>query len=147
MLRLALIVAVAALMLFVFLGILTYLIVNEGKKSQKQPKQGVKSKKISSDLDNMIVMAQDKSLNENDFKELATLYVKTHKLGSKTSKDLNEATKKKLEFVSAFASNPKASPQVISFLNRELKKVSNSYAKEIDAYEQMGLAKRKIKTT
>ena len=30
-------------------------------------------------------------------------------------------------------------------LNQELKKISASYKKEIDAYEQMGLAKRKIK--
>lgn len=132
-----------ALILFVFLGSLVFLIINKEKKPKKQLKQGVKSKKISSDLDNMIIRAQDESLSENDFKELAMLYVQTHKLDSKTSKDL---TKKKLEFVSAFASNPKASPQVISFLNREFKKVSGSYAKEIDAYEQMGLAKRKIKS-
>lgn len=66
-------------------------------------------------------------------------------MGSKTSKDLDEATKKKLEFVSSFASNANASATNVSFLNRELKKLSNSYKKEIDAYEQMGLAKRKIK--
>ena len=58
---------------------------------------------------------------------------------------LDEKTKNKLEFVSALAANPKASPQTVSFLNQELKKISASYKKEIDAYEQMGLAKRKIK--
>ena len=72
--------------------------------------------------------------------------MQTHKLGSKTSKQLDEKTKHKLEFIAALASNVNASVENISFLNKELKKISNSYKKEIDAYEQMGLAKRKMKS-
>lgn len=71
--------------------------------------------------------------------------MQTHKLGLKTSKELDEATKKKLEFVSALAAKINASAQIVSYLNKELKKISGSCKKEIDAYEHMGLAKRKIK--
>lgn len=93
----------------------------------------------------MIAAASDLKYSDRDLKELVKLFVQTHKLGSKTSKELDEKTKNKLEFVSALAANPKASPQTVSFLNQELKKISASYKKEIDAYEQMGLVKRKIK--
>lgn len=44
-----------------------------------------------------------------------------------------------------FSADINASAQTVSYLNKELKKISGSYKKEIDAYEHMGLAKRKIK--
>lgn len=134
--------------LLLFLGLIAYLIISDDKKrniKQKNTKNTVQARKIDSDLNKMIVAASDLKYSDSDLKELAKLFVQTHKLGSKTSKELDEKTKNKLEFVSALAANPKASPQTISFLNQELKKISASYKKEIDAYEQMGLAKRKIK--
>ncbi|HEB7570640.1 TPA: hypothetical protein RZH71_001795 [Campylobacter coli] len=134
--------------LLLFLGLIAYLIISDDKKrniKQKNTENTVQARKIDSDLNKMIVAASDLKYSDSDLKELAKLFVQTHKLGSKTSKELDEKTKNKLEFVSALAANPKASPQTISFLNQELKKISASYKKEIDAYEQMGLAKRKIK--
>ncbi|XAK35019.1 hypothetical protein AAID95_04295 [Campylobacter coli] len=134
--------------LLLFLGLIAYLIISDDKKrnvKQKNTENTVQVRKIDSDLNKMIVAASDLKYSDSDLKELAKLFVQTHKLGSKTSKELDEKTKNKLEFVSALAANPKASPQTISFLNQELKKISASYKKEIDAYEQMGLAKRKIK--
>lgn len=141
-----LIVIIAAFVLFIFFSILTYLILNDGsKKHQENKKSQTSGRKFDTSLEKMIATATDANLSEQELKELALLFVKTHKLGSKTSKDLSEDAKKKLEFVSAFASNNKSTPNLVSFLNRELKKISASYKKEIDAYEQMGLAKRKIK--
>lgn len=134
--------------LLLFLGLIAYLIISDDKKrnvKQKNTENTVQARKIDSDLNKMIVAASDLKYSDSDLKELAKLFVQTHKLGSKTSKELDEKTKNKLEFISALAANPKASPQTISFLNQELKKISASYKKEIDAYEQMGLAKRKIK--
>lgn len=134
--------------LLLFLGLIAYLIISDDKKrnvKQKNTENTVQARKIDSDLNKMIVAASDLKYSDSDLKELARLFVQTHKLGSKTSKELDEKTKNKLEFVSALAANPKASPQTISFLNQELKKISASYKKEIDAYEQIGLAKRKIK--
>lgn len=146
-----LVIFCAALMLLLLLGMIAYLITNDGKKTIKKQKtsqkQNVveKTKKFDTDLDKMIIAASDVKLTDIELKELAKLYVQTHKLGSKTSKELDEATKKKLEFVSALGANINASAQTVSYLNKELKKISGSYKKEIDAYEHMGLAKRKIK--
>lgn len=145
-----LVVFCVALVLLLFLGVIAYLITSDGKKTTKKQKTNQKyatekTKKFDTDLDKMIIAACDTQLTDMELKELAKLYVQTHKLGSKTSKELDDATKKKLEFVSALASNVNASAQTVSYLNKELKKISGSYKKEIDAYEHMGLAKRKIK--
>ncbi|MBZ7939155.1 MULTISPECIES: hypothetical protein [Campylobacter] len=140
-----------ALALFLFLSLIAYLITSSGKKIPKKDKDvaAVKQKKakrvFDTNLDNMIAAAADPNLSDSDLQELVKLYVATHKLGSKTSKELDDSAKKKLEFVASLASNMNASPQTVSLLNKELKKISASYKKEIDAYEQMGLAKRKIK--
>ncbi|ENG0237942.1 hypothetical protein ABSA38_000051 [Campylobacter coli] len=136
--------------LLLFLSLIAYLILSDNKKKNKNKKQKntentAKARKFDNDLNKMIAAASDLKYSDRDLKELVKLFVQTHKLGSKTSKELDEKTKNKLEFVSALAANPKANPQTVSFLNQELKKISASYKKEIDAYEQMGLAKRKIK--
>lgn len=143
------IIFIVALFLLAFLAVVAYLILSDGKKAShkeaSKPHSQPKSTGFSTELDKMIEAAKDTNLSDNELKELAKLFAQTHKLGSKTSKQLDEKTKHKLEFVSALASNANASVQTMSFLNRELKKISNSYKKEIDAYEQMGLAKRKMK--
>ncbi|EAH4888467.1 TPA: hypothetical protein R8Q36_000190 [Campylobacter jejuni] len=141
----------AALALLLFLGMIAYLITSDGKKTIKKQKTSQKQhiaekiKNFDTDLDKMITTASDTKLSDIELKELSKLYVQTHKLGTKTSKELDEITKKKLEFVAALASNSNASVQTLAYLNKELKKISGSYKKEIDAYEHMGLAKRKIK--
>ena len=138
-----LIILALGVILLLFLGLIAYFIVKDDAKNVKKVEE--KNPTFSTDLEQMIITASNESLSDNALKELATLFVKTHKLGTKNSETLDENTKKKLEFISAFSANAKASAKTISFLNKELKKISNSYKKEIDAYEQMGLAKRKIK--
>lgn len=146
-----LVVFCAALALLLFLGMIAYLITSDGKKTIKKQKTRQKQhiaekiKNFDTDLDKMITTASDTKLSDIELKELSKLYMQTHKLGTKTSKELDEITKKKLEFVAALASNSNASVQTLAYLNKELKKISGSYKKEIDAYEHMGLAKRKIK--
>ncbi len=146
-----LVIFCAALALLLFLAMIAYLITSDGKKTIKKQKTSQKQhiaekiKNFDTDLDKMITTASDTKLSDIELKELSKLYVQTHKLGTKTSKELDEITKKKLEFVAALASNSNASVQTLAYLNKELKKISGSYKKEIDAYEHMGLAKRKIK--
>ncbi len=93
----------------------------------------------------MIIAASDVKLTDIELKELAKLYVQTHKLGSKTSKELDEATKKKLEFVSALAANINASAQTVSYLNKELKKISGSYKKKLMLMSIWDWLKEKLK--
>ncbi|MBW1435928.1 hypothetical protein AT916_06995, partial [Campylobacter jejuni] len=106
-----LVIFCAALALLLFLGVIAYLITSDGKKTIKKQKTSQKqhvaekTKKFDTDLDKMIIAASDVKLTDIELKELAKLYVQTHKLGSKISKELDEAAKKKLEFVSALAAN------------------------------------------
>lgn len=106
------------------LSLIAYLILSDNKKKNKKQKNTentAKARKFDNDLNKMIAAASDLKYSDHDLKELVKLFVQTHKLGSKTSKELDEKTKNKLEFVSALAANPKASPQTVSFLNQELK--------------------------
>ncbi|KAA6225407.1 DUF3408 domain-containing protein [Campylobacter sp. LR291e] len=145
----------SVLALFLVLSFITYFALSDGKKRPKKAKKSKKSKKkkeqappakkFKSELNQMIEEAANRNNSDSELKQLAKLFLQKHKLGSKTSKTLDDETKNKLEFISALASNTRASAGTISFLNQELKRSSNSYRKEIDAYEQMGLAKRKIK--
>ncbi|MDO4674554.1 hypothetical protein [Campylobacter sp.] len=129
------------LFLLIVLSLITLLILSGGKKRAQNAPQG----RSSMDLDGMISRARDENLSDNDLRELAEIFISTHTLGSKTQKELSQEVKKKLEFVRAFASNPKSSAASIGFLNRGLKKLSNSYGKDIDAYEQKGLEERGLK--
>lgn len=115
--------------LLLFLSLIAYLILSDNKKKikTKNTENTAKARKFDNDLNKMIAAASDLKYSDRDLKELVKLFVQTHKLGSKTSKELDEKTKNKLEFVSALAANPKASPQTVSFLNQELKKISASY--------------------
>lgn len=127
--------------MLLILILIVILILGEDLESKTQKK----NKNNTPNLSSMIKKASDESLSDEELKALAELFIATHKLGSKTQNALSEETKEKLEFVSAFAANSKASASSIGFLNAGLKKISNSYAKDIDAYEQMGLSKRKAK--
>lgn len=140
-----LLVLLGAIFLLAILAIIVFLIMSENKKSKAQVSKKISKNPPITDLESMIKKAKDENLSDEELKELAKLFVATHKLGSKTKKELSKEVKDKLEFVCAFAANSKSSAVSISFLNSELKKLSASYAKEIDAYEQMGLAKRKLK--
>ncbi len=74
------------------------------KKQKTSQKQHVaeKTKKFDTDLDKMIIAASDVKLTDIELKELAKLYVQTHKLGSKTSKELDEAAKKETRICFCF---------------------------------------------
>ncbi|MFQ6341389.1 hypothetical protein [Campylobacter sp. VTCC 70190] len=125
-----------ALALLLFLSVIVYFILSD----KRDKKQALLKQENLSDLESLISAASRAS--DEELKELVKLYLQDYKLGLKISANLDELTKKKLEFVSTLAANPQASAKTISYLNKELKQNSSSYKQEIDAYEYMGLAKR-----
>lgn len=79
--------------LLLFLSLIAYLILSDNKKKNKKQKNTentAKARKFDNDLNKMIVAASDLKYSDRDLKELVKLFVQTHKLGSKTSKELDE---------------------------------------------------------
>ena len=135
------VVAIAVILLFILAIILVIFTLSRSKTSSNLKPAGVK-KPLS--LDQMLAKLNDPSLSLNSLHELALAFINTQKLPFK-SKNLSADAKKKLDFVTLFALHQNTNAKEISFLNRELSKRYSSYKKEIDAYEQMGLAKRKMR--
>ncbi|TEY03571.1 hypothetical protein [Campylobacter sp. US33a] len=110
------------------------------KKSQKtqQKNEILNLEALKSALENT-------RLNSQQLQEFAIMFINTQKFDKKKSKQLSQAMKEKLDFIALFAAHPNASAKNISFLNRELNKRYGIYKSEIDGYEQMGLAKRKMR--
>ena len=118
------------------LGVIMF--VNSAKKDGvKEEKKGTKN------LDTLINEA--KTANEAELDELIKLFLKDQKLPPKNSSKLSADAKKKLGFITALTSNQNATAKHISFLNRELAKKYSAYKKDIDAYEQIGVANRNIR--
>lgn len=135
------IVAIAFILLFVLVIILVLFTLSKSKTSASIRHSGIK-KALS--LEQMLARLNDPSLNLSALHELALAFINTQKLPFK-GKALSADAKKKLDFVTLFALHQNTNAKEISFLNRELSKRYSSYKKEIDAYEQMGLAKRKMR--
>lgn len=119
------------------LGVVVFL--SSGKKNSSSHQEKAKPK----NLEEMINEASKTS--EKNLQELMLAFINTQKLPFRDGTKLSADAKKKLDFITAIASNPNATAKHISFLNRELVKRYGSYKKEIDAYEQMGVAKRNIR--
>lgn len=135
------IVAIAFILLFVLAIILVLFTLSKSKTSANVKHSGTKK---ALNLEQMLARLNDPSLNLNALHELALAFINTQKLPFK-GKALSADAKKKLDFVTLFALHQNTNAKEISFLNRELSKRYSSYKKEIDAYEQMGLAKRKMR--
>lgn len=81
--------------LLLFLSLIAYLILSDNKRKikNKNTENTAKARKFDNDLNKMIAAASDLKYSDRDLKELVKLFVQTHKLGSKTSKELDEKTK------------------------------------------------------
>jgi len=129
-----------------FLLSLAFLLLKDTKKDQKSKEKPTIAKVEVMDLEDLIRSANNEKLNDLELKELAKIYIRTQKLGGRKAKELSDKTKRQLDFITSLSANPNASAKTISFLNTELKKNSMSFAKEIDTYEQIGIAKRKMRS-
>ncbi|MCR6594762.1 hypothetical protein [Campylobacter insulaenigrae] len=134
-----LIILIFILILAIVLGIVAIIFFNRNDKNTKE--QNLRPNISTSNIEDFISKANS-AKNSQAIHELILQFLNSQKLNT-NSKD--KSTKRKLDFVSAISANSNATPKNISFLNNELKKRYMSLKKEIDAYEQIGLAKRKMR--
>ncbi|TKX28333.1 hypothetical protein CQA38_08155 [Campylobacter sp. MIT 12-5580] len=135
------------IIVFVIL-IIVFVIVVLVMMNKKNPKTSTTTSKASPkalSLEQMLSRLSNPNLSSSELHELILIFINTQKLPFKSGKNLSSDAKKKLDFVTAIAMHESSTAKNISFLNRELSKRYSSYKKEIDAYEQMGLAKRKMR--
>ncbi|AJD02165.1 membrane protein [Campylobacter lari] len=130
---------IIALVVVIILGILLVLFFTH-KDKQPNKTSTIKATQISN-IEDFISKANG-AKNSQEIQALILQFLNSQKFGSNPK---DSATKRKLDFISAISANANATPKNISFLNNELKKRYKALKKEIDAYEQIGLAKRKMR--
>ncbi|AJD06624.1 hypothetical protein [Campylobacter lari] len=130
---------IVALVVVIILGVLLVLFFTH-KDKQPNKSNTTKAPKISN-IEDFISKANG-AKNSQEIQALILQFLNSQKFGSNPK---DSATKRKLDFISAISANANATPKNISFLNNELKKRYKALKKEIDAYEQIGLAKRKMR--
>ncbi|AJC85034.1 hypothetical protein IMC75_00895 [Campylobacter peloridis] len=134
-----LIFLIIALIVFIVLGIIAVIFFT--KKDKTKATSASKNSLKINNIEDFIAKANS-TKNSKDIQELILHFLNTQKIGNNPK---DSATKRKLDFVSAISANANSTPKNISFLNNELKKRYKGLKKEIDAYEQIGLAKRKMR--
>ncbi|RKO64097.1 hypothetical protein CKA54_07180 [Campylobacter sp. P255] len=130
---------IIALVVVIALGVILILFFTH-KDKQPNKTNINKTPKISGIED--FISKANAAKNSQEIQALILQFLNSQKLGSNPK---DSATKRKLDFISAISANANATPKNISFLNNELKKRYSVLKKEIDAYEQIGLAKRKMR--
>lgn len=136
----AIVVALGIFILLLLCFAFVLLILNIKKSS---PKSGISPAK-ELNLDQILTKVGNPKLSANQLHELILSFINTQKLPFKGS-SLSAEAKKKLDFVSLVAMHPNTNAREITFLNKELVKRYPSYQKEIDAYEGIGLSRRKMR--
>lgn len=135
----------AGVVAFLFIIILVfYFIIKSSKNKGVESVESKTSNKPTNALDDLIKAA--KSANSSaSLNKVVLAFIQTQSLEAKTTGPLSEDAKKKLGFISAVCANKCAEARIIAFLNHELGKRYPSYRREIDLYENLGLAKRRMK--
>lgn len=111
-------------------------------KSFKNNKKTISVKKKEKTLVDLINDAK-KSTSTDELNKIVLYFLQNYTFNVKNSN--NNDAKLMLEFLSSVCANNKSNAKMISFLSTELSKKNPSYAREIDIYEKMGIAKRKFK--
>ncbi|AJC86562.1 hypothetical protein [Campylobacter sp. RM16704] len=131
---------IIALVVIIISGIFLALFFSHKEKHSKNSNTN-QSNSLINNIEDFISKANT-AKNSQEIQNLILQFLNSQKI-SNNPKD--NTTKRKLDFVSAISANINATAKNISFLNNELKKRYKSLRKEIDTYEQIGLAKRKMK--
>lgn len=135
----AIVITLGIFILLILCFTFVLLILNIKKAS---PRTNTATKELN--LDQILTKVGNPKLSANQLHELILSFINTQKLPFKGS-NLSAEAKKKLNFVSLVAMHPNTNAREITFLNKELVKRYPSYQKEIDAYEGIGLSKRKMR--
>ncbi|MBZ7986760.1 hypothetical protein [Campylobacter canadensis] len=112
-------------------------------KSFKSNKKVVNTEKKQSTIADLIKEVKE-CTSTNELNKIVLYFLQNYSFSAKTSKTINDDAKLMLEFLSSVCANNNSDAKMISFLSTELSKKNPSYAKEIDIYEKMGIAKRKF---
>ncbi|CAM4183103.1 hypothetical protein [Campylobacter armoricus] len=133
------IVLIIALVIIIILGILLVLFFTHKNANTKTAINNANSS--IKNIEDFISKANS-AKSSQEIQALILQFLNSQKFGSNPK---DSATRRKFDFISAISANSNATPKNISFLNNELKKRYKSLKKEFDAYEQIGLAKRKMR--
>lgn len=135
----------AGVVAFLFIIILVfYFIIKSSKNKVVESVESKTSNKPKNALEDLIKAA--KSANSSaSLNKVVLAFIQTQSLEARSGLELSEDAKKKLGFISAVCANKCAEAKIIAFLNHELGKRYPSYRREIDLYENLGLAKRRMK--
>lgn len=141
--------------IFIGIGVIAFIVIialvfffiiksSKGKEINQKTEQTAKKQENTNALDDLIKAA--KSANSSaSLNKIVLAFLQSQSLEARTSTLLSEDAKKKLGFISAVCANKYAEAKIIAFLNHELGKKYPSYKREIDLYENLGLAKRRMK--
>lgn len=135
----AITIAIVILALVAIFGVVVFIFMIKKSPSTEQAKI---PKNYS--LDELIkIVASER--NQDKLKEIIDLYLATQPFEAK-SKSLSPSMAKKLDFITAAATNPTINAKLIVYLNKELKSKYSAYKSDIETYEKIGLAKRKMRS-
>ena len=94
-------------------------------------------------LDDLLAVANDPGTSKNKLFAILRTFSSNFRLPPKKDGVAPEEAKEYLNFILAIASHKNADAKLIAFMTNELKKKNPEYAREIDAYEQKGMAQAK----
>ncbi|MBT0883361.1 hypothetical protein AVBRAN9334_01265 [Campylobacter sp. RM9334] len=140
-------IIVGVVAFLVIIALVFYFIIKSSKNKENQiltqEKQEV-VKKVNA-LDDLIKAAKS-AKTPAALNKVVLAFLQSQSLENRTSlTTLSEDAKKKLGFISVVCANKCAEAKLIAFLNHELGKKYPSYKREIDLYENLGLARRRMK--
>lgn len=139
------IIGLGVLVFILIIAFVFYFIIKSSKKPINETEKVVKTKnEPKNDLEDLIRAAKE-ARDASTLSKVILAFIQTQSLGERGTGKLSEDANKKLSFISAVCANKNADAKMISYLNLELSKKNPSFKKEIDLYENMGLAKRRMR--
>lgn len=139
-------IIIGVVVFLLIIGFIFYIVFKNSKKASETKLESSKKqdeKKVD-ELDLLLEIARN-TTKVGELNDAVVRFITTQTLGDKKAGNLSNEVKKKLSFISAVCANKNADAKTISFLNLEFGKKNPSFKKEIDLYESMGLAKRRMK--
>ncbi len=139
------IIGLGILVFILIIACVFYFIIKSSKKPINETEKVTKTKnEPKNDLEDLIKAAKE-AKDTSTLSKVVLAFIQTQSLGERGAGKLSEDAKKKLSFISTVCANKNADAKMISYLNLELGKKNPSFKREIDLYENMGLAKRRMR--
>lgn len=130
--------------LLIIIAVFYFIIKSSKNKTNIEIENTNNVKKQTNALDDLIKAAKNAN-STTSLNKVVLAFIQSQSFEDRVGIEISEDTKKKLGFISAVCANKCAEAKIIAFLNHELAKRYPSYRREIDLYENLGLAKRRMK--